>query len=352
MHLTILGAGAIAQAAAALAASRGHVVTLWSPSGAGTAGIAGRLTAEGAVNGTFPLRIARDLADALAGADAAVLAVPAYAYPTLLPRIAEALRVPLLISPAASLAPLALDAMLAAQGAARDRPAIGAMSTTPVTARRLRPDRVRVAAIRAAVDVAAVPANAAAALGELATMLFGHAAPIGPNVLQAGLGNANPIIHAALALTNATRIETAEAWPQYRMMTPATCRLMEAMAAERERLAEGFGMAVLGLEESLHRANGVPRGRLHAMAATIAASRGAVLGPTEMDTRYVTEDVPYGLAFYLWLAAARGIAMPVTEAVVTTLEALWGRELRSNLLLQALDPSTLDAALESGIGRS
>ncbi|PZW44907.1 opine dehydrogenase [Humitalea rosea] len=347
MRLAVLGAGAIGPAAAVLAASRGHAVVLWSPSGAGTAGIEGGVTAEGAVEGWFALRVAWDLADALAGADAALLAVPAYAYPALLPRIAEVLRLPLLITPAASLAPLALDAMLPGRG----RPPIGAMSTTPVTARRLAPDRVRVAAIRAAVDMAAVPARAAMEMGALATALFGHASPAGPNVLQAGLGNANPIIHAVLALTNTTRIECAEAWPQYAMMTPAACRLMEAMAAERDVLATSFGMAVLGLEESLHRANGVPLGRLQDMAAAIAVSRGAVLGPAAMDTRYVTEDVPYGLAFYLWLAAARGVAMPVTEAVVTSLEALWGRDLRTNPLLHALDPARLDAALEHGIGR-
>ncbi|WP_376097392.1 hypothetical protein ACE7GA_06650 [Roseomonas sp. CCTCC AB2023176] len=39
MRVTILGAGAVGPAAAVLAASRGHDVTLWSPSGAGTAGL-------------------------------------------------------------------------------------------------------------------------------------------------------------------------------------------------------------------------------------------------------------------------------------------------------------------------
>ena len=64
----------------------------------------------------------------------------------------------------------------------------------------------------------------------------------------------------------------------------------------------------------------MPVGALAEMAARIAETRGAVLGPAEMETRYVTEDVPFGLAFYLWLARGRGIAMPVTEAVCTALE--------------------------------
>jgi opine dehydrogenase len=95
----------------------------------------------------------------------------------------------------------------------------------------------------------------------------------------------------------------------------------------------------------------VPLAPLAEMAAAIAVSRGSVAGPATMETRYVTEDVPYGLAFYLWLARGRGLAMPVTEAVVTALEALWGRGLRRNPLLDPLVAESLDAALRHGFGR-
>lgn len=353
MRLAVLGAGAVGPAAAVLAASRGHSVSIWSPSGAGTAGIGHSIEAEGAVTGHVPLRVAPGLREALEGAEVALLAVPAYALPALLPRIAEALPpdLPLLVAPAASLAPLALDALMAARGAPAQRAAIGAMATTPVTARRLAPARVRVAAIRAAVDMAALPASAAPEMGALATTLFGHASPAAPSALHAGLANANPIIHAVLALTNVTRIERAEEWPQYGLMTPAACRMMEALAEERGALARSFGITVLSLGESLHRANGVPLAPLAEMAAAIALSRGAVAGPARMETRYVTEDVPYGLAFYLWLARGRDQSMPVTDATVTTLESLWGRDLRRNPLLDALDPASLDSALTQGIGR-
>ena len=354
MRLTVLGAGAVGPAAAVLAVSRGHDATLWSPSGAGTAGLADAIEAEGALAGRFPLRVARDLNEALAGADAAFLAVPAYAFPALLPAIAAALPpcVPLLIAPAASLAPLALDAAASrGRGHGGTRAPVGAMQTTPVTARRPAPGRVRVAACRAAVDVAAVPAGAAGEMGALATALFGHAAPALPNVLAAALSNANPIIHAAMALTNATRIERGESWPQYEMMTEGACRLMDRMAAERDALAAAYGLPVLALAESLRRANGVPAGPLHVMGAAVAASRGPVPGPAAMDTRYVTEDVPYGLSAYLRLAAPRGVAPPVTEGVTTALEAIWGRDLRANPLLDALDLARLDDALRDGIGR-
>lgn len=346
MRLTVLGAGAVGPGAAALAASRGHAATLWSPSGAGTDRMDGMLDCEGVLEGRFAVAVAGSLANALADAEAALLAVPAYAFPTLLPRIAAVLPpdVPLLIAPAASLAPLVLEAALAWHGA---RAPLGGLATTPLGGRRLAPGRVRVAMIRTELEVAALPASAAPAMAALAHDLFGNRYVPAPDMLNVALINANPIIHAALALTNLTRIEQREAWPQYGMMTKGACRLMAALDAERDMLSPGIPSIAI----ALHRATQVPLGPLPEMARAIEAGRAAVLGPVELDSRYITEDVPYGLAFYLALARARGVAMPVTQSVVTALEACCGQDLGHNPLLKSIDWAGLPAALVSGIGR-
>ena len=350
MRLTVLGAGAVGPGAAALAESRGHAVTLWSPSGAGTAGL-GILEAEGVLAGRFSPRVAASLEDALAGAEAVFLAVPAYAFAGLLPRIAAALplHVPLLIAPAASLSPLVLEAAMAGRG--QDRAPIGAMATTPLGGRRLAPGRVRVAMLRSALEIAAIPAPAAPQMALLAHDLFGNQYIPSPDALHVALINANPIIHAGLALTNLTRIEHQEAWPQYGMMTEGACRLMEAMDTERAALAAAYGHTIPGIATALHRANQVPIGPLPEMARAIAEGRGAVLGPVELTSRYITEDVPYGLTFYLALAAARGVAMPVTQSVVTALEACCAKPFSHSPLLEGLDWAGLPHALQHGINR-
>ena len=341
MRVAILGAGAIGPACAALAVSRGHAASLWSPSGAGTRGLGSALHAEGMLDGAFPVSVATTLEQAFADADVALLTVPAYALPDLLPRIAAAIpkSLPLLIAPAASLAPLAF-ARLRGPGAA-----VGAMATTPVTGRRTAPDRVRIAAIRAEAEMGAVPAAAAPQMAALAEDLFGNRWPIVADALAAAFINTNPIAHAALALGNVTRIEKQESWGQYGLMTPAVCRLMEALGAERDALAARFGHRPPSMAEALHRTNGDPRGPLHEMTAAIERGRGFIAGPIDMATRYVTEDVPYGLAFYLAIAGAIGQPMPVTEGTVAVLETLWGQGLRENPLLAGLDLAALPAAL-------
>ncbi|WP_137179003.1 NAD/NADP-dependent octopine/nopaline dehydrogenase family protein [Roseomonas sp. AR75] len=354
MRLAVLGAGAIGPAAAVLAVSRGHQAVLWSPSGAGTAGIDGALHAEGVLEGRFPVAVAATLEDAFRGADAALLAVPAYAFADVLPRIAAALPadLPLLISPAASLAPLVLDALRARQGAPARRAPIGAMATTTGGARRLGPDRVRVAMLRKAVDMAAVPAAAAEEMAALAHALFGADFPLSPDALHASLINVNPIAHSVLALTNVTRMERGEDWPQYAMMTPFACNLMQRMAEERDALAAAYGHSLDGLDVFFARANPVAMGPLPVMTAAIAAARPGVRGPATTDTRYVTEDVPFGLAYYLAIAAPRGVAMPVTAAMIRMLEALWDRDLRDNPMLAALDLAALPRLLRDGARRS
>lgn len=351
MRLAVLGAGAVGLGVAALASSRGHAVALWSPSGAGTAGISDAIHAEGVLEGRFPVTVAARLEDALDGADAAILCVPAYALDALLPRIAAVIppMLPLLISPAASLAPLVFEALMAWHGAARAP--VGALATTPLGGRRIATDRVRVAMLRSAVDMAAVPAAAAPAMAALAQALFGNGYPVARDTLAVALTGSNPIIHGVLALTNLTRIEQREAWPQYAMMTEAACRMMSAMDEERAALAAQFGLTVTDLPTALARANRIPLAPMHSMAATIAAGRGAVLGPTELSSRYIMEDVPFGLAFYLALAAPAGVAMPVTQACVVALEAALGMDLRSNPLLARLDASTIPLTLLHGSNR-
>jgi opine dehydrogenase len=353
MRLAVLGAGAVGPASAVLAMSRGHSAIVWSPSGAGTAGMERGLTAEGAIGGRFAVEVAATPEEAFRGADAALVAVPAYAFATVLPRIAEALppELPVLIAPAASLAPVVLDAMVARRGAPRRRAPVGAMGTTPVGARRLAPDRVRVAMVRSAIDMAAVPAEAAPQMAALAAELFGMEFPTSPDALHVSFVNGNPIIHGVLALTNVTRMERGEDWAQYPMMTPFACNLMLALAEERAAVAAAYGHELDGLDLHLHRANGVPVGPLHEMAAAIAADRADIRGPKTTDSRYVTEDIPYGLAYYTAVGAPRGVQTAVTDSTVRVLETLWGRDLRANPLLDELELAALPALLQGGVGR-
>src|SRR4051794_15940125 len=94
MRVAILGAGAIAYGNAALLCRDGHDVILWSPSGKRTATLAtgAPLMASGAVAGKFHPRVAASCAEALAGAEAVIVAVPGYGHRHVLDAAAAHLR--------------------------------------------------------------------------------------------------------------------------------------------------------------------------------------------------------------------------------------------------------------------
>jgi opine dehydrogenase len=328
MRVTILGNGAIARGCAALSASRGAAVTIWSRGMAG--GATHLLRSGGEVAGEFPVMHAPDAALALSGADVAVIAVPANGHRFMMEAIAPHLApgVPVLVIAAASLSPTLLARLTAG------RNPVAGLGTTPLTA-RTDGDGVRVLTIRARVGI-----TGGAPMIRLAEALWGEGRfDEAEGLVAAALSNINPIAHLAIALCNVTRIERRETWPQYLNMTPAVCRLIEGLDAERLALAKAHGVRVPTAEEHFARSYGTAAQGLAAIAAEIHARRGGPPGPIDMTTRYITEDVPFGLVFYQWLAGHKGVAMPLTEASVALASAVWGMDLAAmNDLLPLLEP--------------
>lgn len=343
MQLAVLGAGAIALASAALAASRGHAVRVWSPSGRGTEALrarGGRLAATEEVAGVFEVGVPRTVAEAVAGADCVLVAVPANGHRGVMEAAAPHLAAgqTVLVSAAASLSPLYLDRLIGGRGVT-----VAGFGTTALTARRGADGAsVQVATLRGACDVAAVRTEETGAAIATAATLWGERFVPADSVLAAALANINPIAHTAMALCNLSRIEHREVWPQYHCTTPAVARLMLAMDAERQALAAAVGVRIPTADDFFRRSYALTAPDLAGMMAELHARRGGPAGPTTLETRYVLEDVPYGLVFYLALAGEAGVAMPVTEGAVRLASAAWGRDLAAmNDLLPALGP--LDA---------
>lgn len=347
MRLTVLGAGAVGPAAAALAVSRGHTTVLWSPRGGGTHGIGATLSVEGAIAGTARVDVAVDVGRALQGADAVLLSVPPHALGPVMRRVAPMLHagVPVLLAPSHSLAVLLLDRLLAMRGI---RAPIGAMAVPPMVAARTGPDSIRILALREAVEIATVPAAETLAVARLAADLFGIVFVPQADALGATLASHEPVMQAALAIGNLTRIEGAEPWDMHAQMTPAICRLMERLDAERLALAAAYGHSPPSLAAALHRAGDVPEGPLPEMARALAAARGPTPGPQGLDAAHLAESVTYGLGLWLRLAASRQVPMPLTTAAVAVLEAMWGVSLTSDDLLDGLDLAQLPTLLREG----
>lgn len=82
-------------------------------------------------------------------------------------------------------------------------------------------------------------------------------------------------------------------------MTPRVSSAIEAIDAERLAVAGAFGIEVRSVQKHFSQSFEA-EGRLRDIAAELHKKRGGPPGPTRIDTRYLSEDVPYGLGNYPW----------------------------------------------------
>ncbi len=327
MKVAILGAGAVAYGNTALLCDSGHDVTLWSPSGRRTATLAAGapLVSTGVVAGHYRPRVAATCAEALSGAEAAVVAVPGYGHRAVLDAAAPFLRDDQVVvfSSHMSLAALYLAQLLHKRGVTVP---IAALGTTVTTGRQTAADAVSVGSVRARLDVAVLPESAAVRGIEVCTTLFGNRFVRRSGLLAIALSNLNAQNHLAIALCNLTRMELGETWGQNRHITPAVARLIEELDAERLAIAKAFGLTVRTIHEHFHLSFDVPMGPLAEMTHALAQRPRDVNGPATLDTRYVTEDVPFGLVPTIRLAGLAGVPVPLHEGGVRLMSALYGRD--------------------------
>jgi opine dehydrogenase len=346
MRIAIIGAGAIGLGSAAYLEQSGHEPGIWSPSGRGSAALAkGKpLVATGAVTGEFHPRIAKSCAEALAGAEAVLVALPGNGHRLVFDAMAPHLEADqiALISGHLSFGALYLARRLAERGV--DAPIV-AWGTTVTTGRRRGDAEVHVNNLRKKVDIAALPLSAAARGLATCQAMFGDRFVPRDDLLAIAVSNLNPQNHMGIALCNLTRMERGESWSQNENLTDAVGRLMEALDAERLAIAAKLGVAVRTIREHYSLSFNVPPGSVGEMARRMRERGDATLGPTSLDTRYVLEDVPYGLVPTAKLGRLAGAPAPLHEAGIAILSAAYGRDLAAdNDLLPAIgfDRMSLD----------
>jgi opine dehydrogenase len=351
LRIGVAGAGSVALGTAALLVGNGHDPMLWSPSGAGTAALAegATLTATGAIDAELTPRIATSAQHLAEENDCLLIALPAYGHKTVMDALAAHIRSGqhVLISSHASLGAIYFGQKLAARNVTAP---ITAWGTTAVTGRRTSPTQVRVNTVRKLIDVCTVPEENSGDALALCQQLFGDRFQPRDGLLAISLSNLNPQNHMGIALGNMTRMERGEHWSQGQNVTPNIGRLLEALDAERLAIAEALGLKVRTIFEHFHLSFHVPVASISEMNQQMHRAGNGGTGPATADSRYVTEDVPYGLALTAALGQLVNRPAVLHEAGIQLFSALYGRNFtEENALLDAIDLSshTLDNLKEA-----
>jgi len=339
MKISIVGAGSIAFATAALLSQNGHQVMLWSPSQQRCSDLAQghALIATGAIEGMFSVACTEQAQQLAAWGEVILFALPANGHKATMDAIAPYLQDThkVIISSHSSFGALYLARLLKSRNIAVP---IIAWGTTIVTGRQQNLHEVYVNTIRARVDIATVP-QAQSKIGlDLCENLFGAHFVDRGGLLAIALSNLNPQNHCGIALGNMSRMERGEDWNQGQNITPNIGRLLEALDQERLVVATKLGLEVRTIFEHFHLSFHVPIASISQMNAQMFHEGKGGKGPTTAQSRYVLEDVPFGLVPTVKIGKLAGVPTPLHQAGITLFCGLYGCDFyQENNLLPELE---------------
>mgnify|MGYP001811762137 CR=1 FL=1 len=336
MKISVLGAGAGGTAMAFDCASLGHEVRLFDfprfPENIAAIAATGGIHADGDISGyAETVSAGHDIDEALLGAELIYVVGPAYSTEPFGDAVAGKLTAgqTVIVSPSSCGGALAFKR---AAGLAVDDESIRVAETSTLhyAVRLTEPARVRVfLKLKAGNLLAALPGKYTSDILSMIADVYPSMEPA-TSVLQTSLQNANPIIHPAVTLANAARIEgTAGDFLFYEEgVSDATGRLIEAL--DKERIAIG---SRLGIEVLPDPVMGVRQGYMladdYGLAYRQAPGFKGIGAQPQLDHRYLNEDVGYGLVFMSGLGRQVGVPTPNIDAMIRLTSVLMARDYAS-----------------------
>lgn len=163
----------------------------------------------------------------------------------------------------------------------------------------------------------------------------GYTIRYGQNAIDSILVDYNAITHTPPMICNAARIESGD--KDFHLFgkeenTPSVVRMIERIDRERIGIGRKLGLKQNTLEEEILMVKWNPHGEDHVLPLYNAIHTPFLEvceGPFTLDTRHLTEDIPYGLVTFSSLGKLVGEPTPVTDAVITIAEVLLDRDFRS-----------------------
>lgn len=154
-----------------------------------------------------------------------------------------------------------------------------------------------------------------------------------PDVWYTSLGNLNPIVHPPMMLFNAGRIEATggKGWNLYAEgATESVARVMLAMDGERMALQERIGLPAFSFSDAFDMLYADYHLRKETLSASLRQSpihgNPMMEAPDRIDTRYLSEDIPFGLATWSALGRLWDVKTPTIDAVLTIASAMLGQD--------------------------
>lgn len=155
------------------------------------------------------------------------------------------------------------------------------------------------------------------------------------SVVEAALHNPNLIVHTVGSVMSIPRIEKSKGdfcmyHEAYTRDNPATWRILEALDGEKMNVLEKLGFDRLSYVDACKYRNSLDNNMdAKEVFLNYAEMDTRAKGPTQVDSRYISEDVPQGLVMMEALGKALDVATPIASGLIDIAGAALGRDLRA-----------------------
>jgi opine dehydrogenase len=190
---------------------------------------------------------------------------------------------------------------------------------------------VNVNAIKKRLGCATLPAHRTGECLSLFSPLYSPYLQAYGNVMETSLLNLNFIYHLPITLLNAAATERGHRFLYYKEgVTQEVAHLIESIDNERMAVCDALGVSTNSAHEWQTRhytALIKDSTSLYSTMTTNNAYNG-IYAPDSLYTRYIWEDVPYGIMPVISLGAAVGVKTPALEAIYALCKAMFRKDWR------------------------
>jgi len=219
------------------------------------------------------------------------------------------------------------------------------------------PGVVNCIGIKSNLPVAALPAGRTTEFLKLIKAVFPQFVAA-ENVWTTSVNNVNPIVHPPMVLFNAGRVESTggQGWNLYADgATECVTQVMLAMDAERMallRIVSNDGLAFKDSFENFYAKYSLGKQTLsETLRQSPIHGNPALPAPSSIDTRYINEDLPFGLAPWSSFGRLWHVPTPNVDAVIRLVSTMLGKNYfvdgltAGKLGLQDMTPADVRASI-------
>lgn len=150
------------------------------------------------------------------------------------------------------------------------------------------------------------------------------------STLYTGFANIGMVFHPLPILLNITRVENQEKFRYYiQGITPLVANIIDRMDRERVLIAKAYGVDVPSAFDWLNEHYGSEGDTLYERIQNTEAYAN-IFAPTDIDTRYIYEDVLTGCVPIYYAGKAIGIESPIINSVILWASTIYASDFKQN----------------------